>query len=103
VADGRRPLLPYFIGLPRRPDLTPQRHDHVFAFRNRQIRPIAFGEQRCDAVVLVDQRAPGHFRRVSREHELDAKLAERVMKAIPADAVCRQAPERLLARSALRR
>jgi len=99
--ERRDPTGARFVTLPGRRDLAPQTIDRIVVFHGRQIDPIAKREDRRDAVVLLNQRAPDDFGRMRGQHELDARRNDGVGERVWRDAGADQPRERLGARAAL--
>src|SRR6188472_704147 len=52
--DRRRTLLADFVGRPCALDLTAKRRQQLFAFDEREIRPVAVGQRARDPIVLLN-------------------------------------------------
>jgi hypothetical protein len=50
--------MPHFVSRPGRQNFAPKRRVKFGPLGDGEIRPIAFGQQPCHAVVFVDQRTP---------------------------------------------
>ena len=77
--------------------------DGGFAFEHGEIRPILLASARGDAIVFLEQRAADDLGRMRGEHQLDAQMRTPRRSSASADTPAfDQAPERLVARAALR-
>ena len=73
--------MPDFISHPGREDLSPKRRLQFGALGSREIGPVTFGEQRGDAVVLVDQGAARDFRGVRGQHQFDLQCTDSLVES----------------------
>ena len=103
LVDRRGPPLPHLAGLPGGADLDAEGVDQVLVLGRRQVRPIAQLQQVGDALELLHQRPAGDLGRMRGEDQLDAQAADRLVQPIGRDAGGDEPPERLVARSDLRR
>ena len=76
LVHRRRALAADFLGMPGLRHQAPEALANGCAFGVGQVQMIAGGQFGCDGVVLLDQGAPGHFRRMGRQHQLDVQAAQ---------------------------
>ncbi|MNO86427.1 hypothetical protein D3C76_778230 [compost metagenome] len=91
----RRPGTADFLGVPGLGDQPAQALAHLLAFCRGQVTMVLCGQLAGDRVVLLDQRAAGHFGGVCGEHQLDIELGQLPGQGIVAVACLLQAPQQL--------